>query len=268
MNDGVPCFLLVLAIFVAMAVAWYNRSRSRDVQQAFQSVARWYHGRLYKHGWLQSPSVRIPYGQTQIDLAIVVGDNGRKCTEATLQWHESPAMVRIFSNQLGLRMMGKRRAIRLGEAEWDRQFTVETNDPDVARSLLSGGVRSAIIMLSRIRRSGGIDIYFAGGALTIHKLMVLDQPAELSAFVRHVMELFDQAMLAGTTGIEFVDHVEAQVIEDAKCPICGDQIVDDLVFCSRCKTPHHRECWNYNGKCATYACGEANFAAPRVAKPR
>jgi hypothetical protein len=268
MNDGVPCFLTVLAVFVALAVAWYNRSRTRDVQQAFLSVARWYHGRLYKNGWLQTPSVRIPYAQTAIDLAIVYGENSRKCTEAVLRWNESPAVVRIFSNHYGVRKTGKRPSVRLNDAEWDRQFTVESNDPSFARSLLSGGVRSAIIMLSRIRRNGGVDIYFAGGTLTVHKLMVLDQPAELSAFVRHVMELYDQALLAQTTGIECVNHIEAHVIEDAKCPICGDQIVDDLVFCSKCKTPHHRECWNYNGKCATYACGETNFAMPRVARPQ
>src|SRR5690606_9038047 len=133
MDDGVPCFLMVAAIFVAIAVAWYNRSRSRDVQQAFQSVARWYHGRLYKHGWLQSPSVRIPYGHTRIDLAIVAGASGRKCTEAIVAWQECPAMVRIFSNQFGLRTFSKRTALRLGDAEWDRHFTVESNDAEFAR---------------------------------------------------------------------------------------------------------------------------------------
>lgn len=268
MDDGLPCFLVIVGVAIAMAIAWWNRSRTRDIQQAFQSVARWYHGRMPKQGWLSPPVVRIPYNHTTIDVTIGVGDNGRKCTQATLAWPEFVTAVRIFSNQFGMRPFGKRGGVRLGDPEWDRNFTIETDDPDGAVAVLTGGVRSAIVMLSRIRRAGGIDVRFGEGGLVVQKLMVLDQGSELSAFVRHVMEVFDQAMLARTTGIEFVDHMEAQVIEDAKCPVCGDSIEDDLVFCSRCKTPHHRECWNYNGKCATYACGEINFAAPRIAKPR
>jgi hypothetical protein len=268
MRDGFPCFLILVAIAIVMLVAWYNRARSRDSQQAFQAVARWFHGRLEKRGWLTTPAVRIPYNHADIDVTIGVGDNGRKCTQATVEWEEFNTAIRIYSNQFGLRPFSKRGGLRMGDAEWDRAFTVEAEDYQVARTVLTGGVRSAIIMLSRIRRAGGLDIRFGQGELLVQKLMVLDQASELSAFVRHVMELFDQALLSRTTGIEFVDHVEAQVIEDAKCPICGDLIEDDLVFCSRCKTPHHRECWNYNGKCATYACGELNFAAPRIAKPR
>ena len=29
----------------------------------------------------------------------------------------------------------------------------------------------------------------------------------------------------------------------------------DTVYCVNCATPHHRECWNYLGWCATYGCG-------------
>lgn len=28
----------------------------------------------------------------------------------------------------------------------------------------------------------------------------------------------------------------------------------DVVQCRKCKTPHHRTCWEYMGKCSTYAC--------------
>jgi hypothetical protein len=97
---------------------------------------------------------------------------------------------------------------------------------------------------------------------------VLDQPSELSAFVRHTMDLYDQAMLSRSVGIEFVRHTQVESLEDAKCPVCGDTIHDDLVHCGRCKTPHHRECWVYCGKCATYGCGETQFVIPRIAKPR
>jgi hypothetical protein len=269
MDNGFPCFLVLVIIAVAMAIAWWNRAQSRDVMQAFASVARWYHGRLHKQGWMSVPLVRIPYNrQTLIDVTIGVSDNNRKCTQATIDWPEFQSHVRVVSHQFGVQMLSRNSGLRMGDADWDRNFTVAADDHEIARTLLSGGVRSAITMLSRIRRNGGVDIRFGDGELVVQKLMVLDQASELSAFVRHALEVFDQALLARSTGIEFIDHLQAQIVEDAKCPVCGDLIEDDLVFCSRCKTPHHGECWKYNGKCATYACGETQFAAPRVAKPR
>ncbi len=40
------------------------------------------------------------------------------------------------------------------------------------------------------------------------------------------------------------------------CPYCQSKIKDDLdvVVCSLCGTPHHRECYEENGGCTTYGC--------------
>ncbi len=37
-----------------------------------------------------------------------------------------------------------------------------------------------------------------------------------------------------------------------KCPVCNNQFTedDDVVVCPECGTPHHRECYIQNGKCA------------------
>ena len=41
-----------------------------------------------------------------------------------------------------------------------------------------------------------------------------------------------------------------------KCPFCENIIEenDDIVICSRCETPHHRDCWKANQGCMTYSC--------------
>lgn len=40
------------------------------------------------------------------------------------------------------------------------------------------------------------------------------------------------------------------------CRICGYGLGDfPQVICRECSTPHHRDCWQYNGHCATYSCG-------------
>jgi hypothetical protein len=266
--DGFPCFILMIIVAAMIGAAWFSRARSRDVDQAFTSVARWYRGRFLKSGWLSFPVMHIPYGNGQFQVSITKTAGGRKCTEARIPWAANDAVVRIRSNQVGVRPWTSGHSLMLGNGDWDRQFAIETNDDAAARQLVIGGVQSAVIMLSRIRKTGGIDITIGHGQFVVQKLAVLDQSAELSAFVRHVLELYDQALLSRSVGIEFVDHQQMQMLEDAKCPVCGDGIDDGLVFCSRCQTPHHRDCWNYCGKCATYGCGEVNFVYPRIAKPR
>lgn len=43
------------------------------------------------------------------------------------------------------------------------------------------------------------------------------------------------------------------------CPYCQNRIAADseVTICPACNTPHHRECWNYNGGCTTFGCREA-----------
>jgi hypothetical protein len=43
------------------------------------------------------------------------------------------------------------------------------------------------------------------------------------------------------------------------CQVCGEKMETRVVYCARCRTPHHEECWTYVGNCSTYACREIRF---------
>ncbi len=40
-----------------------------------------------------------------------------------------------------------------------------------------------------------------------------------------------------------------------RCPVCGEDVVADEIRCADCQTPHHADCFRYNGACGMYACG-------------
>jgi hypothetical protein len=42
------------------------------------------------------------------------------------------------------------------------------------------------------------------------------------------------------------------------CPYCQSNIKseNELQYCKECGTPHHKECWEENGGCTTYGCGQ------------
>jgi sarcosine oxidase delta subunit len=88
---------------------------------------------------------------------------------------------------------------------------------------------------------------------------------EIEEFVERVCALSDQLNLAAAAGIEFLVSDQAQLLEEAHCGVCGDNLASDLVVCRRCNTPHHRECWHYGGGCATYGCGGRDCAVPGIA---
>ena len=46
----------------------------------------------------------------------------------------------------------------------------------------------------------------------------------------------------------------------ARCLICRHELADDIIYCGRCHTPHHRECFAYSGGCSVYACGSRKAA--------
>jgi hypothetical protein len=52
----------------------------------------------------------------------------------------------------------------------------------------------------------------------------------------------------------------AEPFENAICQVCGVPVTrGTAVFCASCWTPHHRVCFEYVGRCSTYACGSERF---------
>ena len=51
----------------------------------------------------------------------------------------------------------------------------------------------------------------------------------------------------------------AQIRPGGECQICGSAMEERIVLCAKCRTPHHEECWTFNGSCSTYACKEIRF---------
>lgn len=57
--------------------------------------------------------------------------------------------------------------------------------------------------------------------------------------------------------------------ENEKCPVCGEVFKgeDDVVVCPVCATPHHRNCYNENGKCANEEKHEEGFIWQKTSEP-
>ncbi|HEX5106340.1 MAG TPA: RING finger protein [Pirellulaceae bacterium] len=291
--EVVVIFILLAGFILAAAivVAAQSGSRASGWSQAFEHAARRFHGKLMSGGWLSQPSAWLQHGQSSARLTVVKlpRSGGERYLQMTIQQPDFRSRCEIFYYQTRPELIQSMRGLAAVEFDWDEfrtRWHVLAADGDEVRHCLSDGVRLAIDQLWRLPVPGEAAISLSPGWLVVRKMWGPPRGAELEEFVERVCALHDQLCLAAAAGIEFIASDQAQLLEAARCGVCGDSLAAEIVVCKRCNTPHHRDCWDYGGTCATYGCGSRecfypglaplaaphwstrSLAEPRPAKPR
>ena len=153
--------------------------------------------------------------------------------------------------------------IKTGDADFDRGYVVQANDAEMARDFLSPQVRWAIANLQRLVHPGGMLVSINPERLLVQIDRNLGQNAEaLIQVVSESLEIHDGLQVGVsrrmTEGIAIVDRPDLDAEDDGPpiCKVCGSLIDGGpVVVCSSCRTPHHRDCWEYVGACSIYGCG-------------
>jgi len=260
--------LLVVGIFFLMLAMNRLQSHSDRWNRSFALVAKRFGGDLTRGGWFRNPSLKMRYGPTHARLAVYRygGNGGPWCLEIVVHLPE-PIQTRC---EVALRMPQRKLArssygldeVELDWSDFRYNWKVLTDDGDTATLLLSRAVRVQIDQLWKFPFRSEISVSLFPSWLIVRKLWDSTRPIELESFTEMSLGLFDQLQLARSSGIEFVEGAGPVIIEDACCRICGESMVRDIVLCRRCKTPHHRDCWDYAGNCSTYGCRETEYQLP------
>ena len=144
--------------------------------------------------------------------------------------------------------------LRVGDPAFDDRFDVSAGEPGMAVAILTPAVRS---ILGHVSIYGDFSwrISRAGFLLRIH-----GQPAtskELDGWLGSAFQLLDALPGAAHADRVQLDRVEIAIDGDSSCQVCGASLAQGAVVrCATCATPHHRDCWEFNGRCSTFACGE------------
>jgi hypothetical protein len=150
--------------------------------------------------------------------------------------------------------------VTVGDPEFDGAYIVRSDDPHFAGTLLGPETRALFEEGRRIGAGGRLRLNIDRLRLRIRKEEALASPADLVALVRVGRGLLEQVREAveNRTAVQFFDAPPL----DAKrsCPVCGAAVAEGLVTCRRCRTPHHRECWEYARGCSMFACGETRLS--------
>lgn len=149
-----------------------------------------------------------------------------------------------------------------------QRFFLYVRDKKKVTHLITPPVQHALVqMLAKMRSSQPENHSTAGecltlrssrGRLTFATTAAWSDPREVEKFMRCCLHIYDLMVLGAVEGLTYIED-DLTVIEDIVCPICSGAIEGDYVSCSSCQSPHCRDCWQYNGRCATFACMETDF---------
>ena len=151
--------------------------------------------------------------------------------------------------------------VSIGDSDFEASYIVRADDPHFARTLLGRESRALIEEGRRIGAGGRLRLNVDRLRLRIRKEEALASPRELASFVRVGLCLLERVREAveSQAAVQFFDAAPPSA-EKPNCPVCGAGVADGRVACRRCRTPHHRECWEYARGCSMFACGETRFS--------
>ena len=273
MGPAIGAVAILLALAAAFLLYLFSVAAANKQNQKLELLAEKYGGEIEKSRHWGQAKIRFAHGGRPVVLSYQAqGDESRSYkTSLTIAWANRSLRCEIFPETpvSTLRKLIGMQDIEIGSPWFDDQFIITGNDEAAIKGLLTPATQYLIQQLYKLNTDKGwtqhLYLQISAGWLTVTKNGHLDTPAKVDPFIGLFLDLFDTAALVPPAGIEFINtlstpHADSPDEDAPHCIVCGEPLSTDLVSCRSCKTPHHRDCWQYFGGCATYACGGKQFA--------
>ena len=262
--------LIVLAIYIAIRLmtnfsAWITGTRYR----AYRQLAARYHGRYETRGLSDPPTVSFTHNGAMVRVGLAPTIQGQPGQIPRTR------VVARFSTGIPFRMElaptarpappqspRSTRPVTTGDKEFDSGYVVRANDVEMSRDFLNWATRAAVDGLHRLVHRGGMLVSINPERMLVQVDRNLGANGEYLAWVvEQALALHDRLVDSVTRrmgeGVEIVDDAEPWQEDHGPpmCKVCGEPIDEsEIVVCSSCNTPHHRDCWEYVGSCSIYGC--------------
>lgn len=235
------------------------------LRETFQRFSELHDGDLHDRQLFESPKVSFVRGSARGLLSIYESSDAdpRFYTQITLTvppgwaWRLEVFPQRFRDDDVKYLNVED---IRLGDEKFDPRYVVKSNDPRFAREFLDPAARQGVEDLRNLLGNDRVLLSVNASRLMVRKPSIIGELGDLTAFSELCFRLHDRLLAFGqrAEGIEILEDDASAASADPVCQVCGAAIPRDRrVYCRRCRTPHHDDCWEFNGQCSTYACGES-----------
>jgi len=258
-------FIYAFIRLLASFSTWMTGTRYR----AYRQLAHRYSGHYESRGISDPPTVSFQHHGTAVRVGLAPTIPGQPTSPRT-------RVVARFRSGIPFRLElapvtrpappqapKGTRLVKTNDPEFDRAVLVQANDAEMARDFLNPLVRNAIGSLQRLVHPGGMLVSINPERLLVQIDRNLGQSTEaLTQAVSESLAIHDGLQLGVSRrmrqGIAIVDNPDlaAEDLGPPVCKVCAGLIDGGaIVVCSSCRTPHHRDCWEYVGTCSIYGCG-------------
>jgi hypothetical protein len=252
--------LIALALVVQGIQSHSLASRRRGV---YSGLAKRFKGQFTVSTWGGKASLWFRHGNAPILIRRFKASRAfwksGAATQFSAPWLDHRMHVVIVAREWAstVRRNSRDKSVSLGHADLDQAFVAFSRRPDLAPGFLhTDALAYAQRFIWPYRNGFRLRLY--NGRLTIETRAPVESAQEYEGFIRFCIELFDQAQATREAGIAYANVGEAQIVSNAKCPVCSEALTT-MVVCKRCRTPHHEDCWNYYGGCSVYGCRETAY---------
>jgi len=265
MADGIGnhalAFIILISVVGAVAILFgmsrWRRTRDAGLVRAADRLG----GSLADVEGLELPSIRFAVEGRPAVIEFERGEAHLTRVKVSMA-RRSPGACRIVPQSLAgprARFLGCP-DIRIGDRKFDQDWFIASRPESLARRIFAEERRREVIdSVRRIARFEAPSIEISRDALIVRANGLLlredDVMALASTAIDFVRYLFH---LGPDDGIAWMAGGEA---DPGLCPVCAASLAEAVVYCDKCKTPQHEECWVYVGQCSTYACKGKRFVA-------
>ena len=238
-----------------------------------------------------SPSVLFVHGSRRIQLSLEDCAHGSAvlCSVSMADMLPKDIRISIYSRIWANQSYEDIPYANMDEIpETSAALTFRTTDDDVLQGLMTAKSCMHLLQLLQLFNNENILINYTGTHLVVKKYCAINDERKLRLFYETFVSFVNSYIDAlGQRGLpmgetedtsalpssprpqlsqyrESANADEFQVIgsdseAEQHCQICGEAIREDHVRCSSCDTPHHEDCWQYYGECATFGCPSKTY---------
>lgn len=250
-----------LALVTGVGTIWFllNRSVRHDLLGTLERERPGFVQRTWKP-W-QAPTYTETLGSgieamLWLETGIIKDDPGLSAVEFSNLPIFMPR-IEVFSQGLLATIAARlgMQDMEVGDRPFDAAFVLKSSDESFLREFLTADVRQRIADIERIDRIADVAIHARPGNLAVRRLRRVDSPPDLRQFYEASVAIAEALARTCFARVASMGGTAALPAARGTCLVCGEDLSGRLVVsCRRCRTPHHRDCWQYNGRCAVYGC--------------
>ena len=244
-------FLFGVLIFIFVLVRSLARSGRSTIgsgqslygraAETFEALAAQHGGETYRTGWKKllyvtpDRGVELHYHADSSRLVLRL----RKSFAIPLTFYRVPRLVYAFLDAY----------LRPSMKVEGTHYLIGSRDSEILPTLIQ---RNGFVPLLRSLDASGFSGQISKYGLKMWKRI---RPQELSdvSIMNYIRLARDLAHVWDT---ETVIIPVQPVSSDKRCAYCKELLgsVDPVQYCESCGTPHHRDCFELNGRCTVYGC--------------